>query len=264
MKEMVMTASIGGNKTKAHSPYMPTTFDEVIADGVKSFRAGAAQLHVHGRNRAGEHTFDPVNMQELIETFRAECPGVVVQISAGDTYHAPQELLVPLLKLQPDLLSLAVQETEEETIALIRIFDEYGVRPVVECFDMEKARQACHLFRAGYFEKKPLNLELVFEGEDKGRPFSALAAELMELDALCSGEAIEWSICGGDKHEAATQALAIALGGHVRTGLEDHYRNSDGAFFTESLCTVLPALQLCQLLGRTAASPQRARELLGV
>ena len=262
MKPMVMTASICGNKTKENSPYMPTTFDEVIADGIKSFQAGAAQLHIHGRDHEGNHTFEPVVFGQLLEAFRAKCPGAVIQASAGDTYHDPENLLVPLLKLKPDLLSLAVQETKEETLALLTYFDEYGVRPIVECFNMEQARQAYEIFLEGHFHK-PLNLELVFEGKDIGRPFSALAAELMEVAAMAKDGGIEWSICGGDNHEPATQAMAMALGGHVRTGLEDRYQDFDGTYFTESLGTVVPALQQCKMLGRPNATPQEAHEILG-
>ena len=264
MTPMVMTASICGNKTKAYSPYMPETFDETLADGIKSFQAGAAQLHIHGRDRAGNHTFEPGIYGELLAAFRTHCPGAVLQASAGDTYHDPEGLLVPLLKLKPDLLSLAVQETPEQTLALLAYFDEYGVRPIVECFSIEQARQAYDLFVAGHFHR-PLNLELVFEGQDIGRPFSALAAELLEVAGMADAQSggIAWSICGGAHHEPATQALAIALGGHVRTGLEDRYQDFDGSYFTESLGTILPAMQLCQTLGRPLATPQQAHEILG-
>jgi len=263
LQAMLMTASICGNKTKADSPYMPVTFEASVADGIKSYRAGAAQLHIHGRDHDGNHTFDPAVYGALIERFRAECPEAIIQASAGDTYHDVEGLLIPLLKLKPDFLSLAAQETREETMALLAVFDQYGVRPVVECFDMEKTRQAVRMFDDGLFAK-PLSLEFVFEGKDKGRPFSALASELMEVEAMCRGKAIVWSICGGANHEPAAQALAVALGGHLRTGLEDRQKGDDGAYFTESLATVLPAMQISALVGRKPATLEQARELLGV
>ena len=263
MKPMVMTASICGNKTLDNSPHMPVTFDLSVADGIKSFQAGAAQLHIHGRDRAGNHTFEPGVYGELIAAFREKCPGAVIQASAGDTYQDPEGLLIPLLKLKPDLLSLAVQETAEKTLTLLEIFDEYGVRPIVESFNIDQTRQVYSLFKEGQI-KLPLNLEVVFEGKDIGRPFSALAAELLEVAEMAKDGSIVWSICGGDNHESATQALAIALGGHVRTGLEDRYQDFDGEYFTESLCTVLPALEMCKMLGRPNATTQQAREILGV
>ena len=59
-------------------------------------------------------------------------------------------------------------------------------------------------------------------------------------------------------------ALALALGGHVRTGLEDVVYSAPGEHAGSNAELVARAASLCEAIGRPVASAAQARELLGL
>ena len=59
-------------------------------------------------------------------------------------------------------------------------------------------------------------------------------------------------------------AYAITLGGHVRTGLENDVELAPGRPATSQGECVEQIVRLAQALGRKVATPQEAREMLGL
>jgi 3-keto-5-aminohexanoate cleavage enzyme len=237
---------------------------EVIEDGIKSFQAGVPQLHIHARDKDGNPTYNPEIFGTILDAFRTNCPDAILQISAGGTYHETKELLIPLLKLKADVVSLSLQNKAEDSIALIKLFDEYSVLPIVECFSIEKLREACHLFEEGHF-KPPMRIEFLFEDKDTGRPFSILANELLEAHRLCSSlPGIVLSVCRGFGHQLPIQAMVVALGGHIRCGLEDKVKDNDGSYFKDSAMIIASVRELAIKINRELADIPQARKILGV
>jgi 3-keto-5-aminohexanoate cleavage enzyme len=265
MTPLIVTASIcGREKSKADSPYFPATMTEIIEDGIKSFHAGVPQLHIHARDKDGNPTYDPEIFGTILDAFRTNCPNVILQISAGGTYHKAEELLIPLLKLRADVVSLSLQDNPEDTIALIKLFDEYRSLPIVECFSVDKLKNACYLFEKGYF-KPPMRIEFLFEDKDTGRPFSVLANELLEAYRLCSSlPGIVLSVCRGAGHQLPIQAMVVALGGHIRCGLEDKVKDNDGSYFKDSAAIIASVRDLAAKVNRELADIPQARRILGV
>ncbi|MDR1931670.1 MAG: 3-keto-5-aminohexanoate cleavage protein [Spirochaetales bacterium] len=265
MDPLIVTASLcGRERFKKDSPYFPATTDEVIAEGISSFKAGVPQLHIHARDKTGNYTYDPQIFGGILDVFRSTCPNVILQISAGGTYQKEEELLIPILKLKADVTTLALQPAKEKNIALIKLFDTYGTHPIVECFSLENIKTACQLFDEGYL-KAPLRIEILFEEDSKGRTFSELAGELLEGAGICSShKEIVWSCCRGDNHQIPLHAMAIALGGHVRAGLEDRIKDNDGQYYRSCLEELAPEMNLSVKMGRKLANVPQARKILGL
>jgi 3-keto-5-aminohexanoate cleavage enzyme len=265
MTPLIITASIcGREKSKADSPYFPATMAEVIEDGIKSFKAGVPQLHIHARDKDGNPTYNTEIFGAILDAFRTNCPNVILQISAGGTYQNAEELLIPLLKLKADVVSLSLQDKTEDSIALIKLFDEYNTLPIVECFSVEKLKEACRLFEKGYL-KPPMRIEFLFEDKDMGRPFSILANELLEAHRLCSSlPGIVLSVCRGLYHQLPIQAMVTALGGHIRCGLEDKVKDNDGSYFKDSAAIVASVREIAVKINRDLADISQARKILGV
>ncbi|HOT24776.1 MAG TPA: 3-keto-5-aminohexanoate cleavage protein, partial [Thermoleophilia bacterium] len=59
-------------------------------------------------------------------------------------------------------------------------------------------------------------------------------------------------------------ALAIAMGGHARVGLEDNIYYRKGELATSNAQLVARAVRLADELGREVATPAEAREILGL
>jgi 3-keto-5-aminohexanoate cleavage enzyme len=66
------------------------------------------------------------------------------------------------------------------------------------------------------------------------------------------------------RHNFAMMAVTLALGGHIRTGLEDVVYIGPGEYAASNAQLVTRAKALCEAIGRPVASPAQAREILGI
>lgn len=264
MLPLIVTASIcGREKLKACSPYFPATKDEVIADGIRSYRCGVPQLHIHARNNEGTYTYDPEIFREILDAFRKECPRAILQISTGGTYTKVDELLIPLLKLKPDMATLTLQPDEQTNIELLKIFEKYEVKPIIECFCIDHAKMALKLMADGHV-KGPMNLEFLYDDHVE-LPFTEIASRLLEFSDMCSRQGgINWSTCKATNQDPALHAMAIALGGHCRAGLEDRHLYADGSYVKASEDLLSGPMQMAAQLGRPLATYEQAKEILGL
>jgi 3,5-dioxohexanoate:acetyl-CoA acetone transferase len=84
-------------------------------------------------------------------------------------------------------------------------------------------------------------------------------------DDVFGREAYTWSTAGiGYPAQFRLAATALTLGGNVRVGLEDNLRVSAARRAGSNAELVEKAVALSALLDRTPATPDDARELLGL
>ena len=82
------------------------------------------------------------------------------------------------------------------------------------------------------------------------------------MDELCPGST--WS-CFGVGHSALTMLYgAVALGGHIRVGMEDNVLYSKGVLAQSNAQFVERAVRVSREFGREVATPADAREILGL
>ena len=72
-----------------------------------------------------------------------------------------------------------------------------------------------------------------------------------------------WTVAGIGPAEIPLAAAAIAMGGHVRVGIEDNLRLPDGTLATNAQL-VAAAAAIAKVTGRGIASPAEARKVLGL
>ena len=61
--------------TRAQTPHVPLSVDEIIADAVAVYDAGARIVHLHARDAGGLPTPDPLLYEKIITGIRRERPG---------------------------------------------------------------------------------------------------------------------------------------------------------------------------------------------
>ena len=91
----------------------------------------------------------------------------------------------------------------------------------------------------------------------------ATAAALVEAAGMLPAGAT-WSVIGVGRTQTPMAMLALAMGGHVRVGLEDNIFYRRGELATGNAQLVERAVRLAGELGRPVATPARARELLAL
>lgn len=261
---LILTAACTGNKwMRKDNPNIPYTTQEIIDDGIAAIDAGASMMHVHVRTDDGTPTLKPEPFVPVIEAYKKHSPDIIIQMSVGGMQGRTFELLEPLLQLRPDLASFNLTEPDHDTIYMAEKFAQYGVKPVIECFSLDMLRGSHALLAEGRI-KSPLFIEMLFPLKDEeGTNFATLSGQLLEFCRWLPKGAV-WSTTRGGSGHVRLQALGAALGGHLRTGLEDCISYKKGEYVKSSAELVAQAASIAKLMGRKIATPQEARTILGI
>jgi 3-keto-5-aminohexanoate cleavage enzyme len=249
------------------NPNHPKDFDDIVRHGVGAVRAGAAILHIHARTRDGEPTQAPDVYEELTDAIRAEEPDVIVNFTTGGSPGMSEDERLGPLHARPELASLdcgslnfGPQIFENSPAFIERAAGEMrdaGVKPEIECFEAGMVVAGAKLVERGVIEAPPL-FQLVL-GVPGGAP--ARVDTLCHLVALLPAGA-NWAAAAIGAPHFPLMAAALAMGGHIRTGMEDVAYLARGRFAETNAQLVERAAQLCAAIGRPVATPAQAREIL--
>jgi len=268
---VIITAALTGSRiTKEQTPAIPVTPEEIAAEGIAAWRAGAAVVHVHVRDAAGRGAQDMDAFRHVVSALRAETDVVLCLTTSGiPGRNLPTAERIAPLALRPEMASFdagtirmeaGMFVNEPEFLdALAAAALAGGVKLELECFDLSMVAQALRYHAAGKIPA-PLHFQFV-TGTRYGMPATAqalvAAVDLLPADAT-------WSVIGVGRTQTPMAMLALAMGGHVRVGLEDaiHYRR--GELATGNAQLVERAVRLAGEIERPVATPDQAREILGL
>lgn len=265
---LIITVALTGNvNTKARNPSLPCSGDEIAEDVRKCAAAGATVFHLHARDENEKPTQRLDIIRANVKKVKALCPDVIVQISTGGRAGTGQERIDPI-DLLPEMgsfstgtvnLNPVVYENSPKLIDdLAKKYQETGVKPQIEVFDHSMITNALEQVKKGVLTP-PLDFAFVM-----GAP-GAQDAKLHNLAFLVQSlpPGSTWNTIGVGKHGIPLAACAIAMGGHVRVGLEDTNRMPDGTIATNEKL-VQKVVEIAKAMGREVATPDQAREVLGL
>ena len=237
--------------------------------GIDAARAGAAALHIHARTRDGEVTQDAGTYGEIRDAIRAEAPDVILNFTTGGSVGMSDDERLGSLPAQPELASLdcgtmnfgdaVFQNTPQFIDRMAREMLERGVKPEIECFDVGMVAAGARLVHDELVAEPPL-FQLVL-GVRGGAP--ARVDTLVHLVSLLPPGSV-WAAAAIGPPHFPLMAAALAMGGHIRSGMEDVAYVARGEFATSNAQLVTRAVALCEAIGRPVATPAQARELLGI
>ncbi len=268
MEPLIITvAPVGAELTKAQTPHLPVTPEQLgdVAAAVEA--AGASILHVHCRNDDGSNSQTVERFGQAHSAIRARS-NLIVQFSTGGAIGmTPDERAAPL-ELRPEMATLTCgtvnfgDDIFENSFPIMRgilaVMRRYGVRPELEIFDKGHLSNARRLHREGLLEF-PQHVDFVL-GVPGG--LEATVSNLCDLvDDLPEG--CTWSVAGIGRAQLPMSVAAIAMGGHVRVGLEDNIYYSKGKLASNE-ALVARVVRIAQEAGRPVCRPGDARELLGL
>lgn len=264
---MITCAMVGAEITREQTPHLPISAEEIAADAEACWKAGAAVVHIHVRDPEGRPTQDPEVFAEAERQIRQRCD-VIVQYTTGGAVGTPVERrLAPLLN-RPEMATLTtgtvnfgdeIFENPWSTIeALARKMLELDVRPELEIFDFGMVDNALRLIHEGLL-RAPYHFDFVL-----GVPgaLSARPQHLVHLVSLLPANST-WQVAAVGRHQLPLTTMAMAMGGHVRVGLEDNIYYSKGVL-AKNHELVARAARIAQELGRPLMTPTQARKALGM
>jgi len=268
---IICVAITGSVPQKSDNPAVPITVDEQVDSTHAAFEAGAAVAHCHVREEDGTPTSDPERFARLKEGLEKHCPGMILQFSTGGRSGAGQTR-GGMLPLRPDMASLSVgsnnfptrvYENPPDLVAwLSSEMQKYQVVPEIEAFDLSHILQAIALHGAGKLYGA-LYVQFVMGVKNAmpaDRDVFDFYVRLMQERAPDA----QWCAAGIGANQIRVNEWAIAAGGHTRTGLEDNVRLDRNTLAPSNAALVMRAVDLCERYERSVATPDQARDILGL
>lgn len=266
---IISVATTGSWPTKGQNPALPTTEAEIAASAIACRAAGAAIVHIHVRDENGRVTCDPARyarVRSLVED--AGCDAIINMSTGGGA-----GLVTDAQRMQPVTLSPEIASFDCGSLnfgdgvfvnspaflnELADLMTTHGVLPEIECFEPGHVWNALRLIDDGKLQP-PFWFQFVL-GVRGGSP--PTVKQLLNLVEMLPPEA-SWSVCAIGRAQLPINVAALAMGGHVRTGLEDnlYYRRGELAS-NEQLVARLA--RIAAEVGRPVATPDEARTILGL
>jgi len=270
-KVIISAALTGAMTPKDVNPNIPLTPEEIAEDAYKCWQAGAAIVHLHMRDENGIGTMNKELFKKTIELIKAkpDCDVVINCTTSGDNRASYEDRMAHLDYVKPEIASYdagsfnwmpnGIFDNAPQFLEPLGLkMKELGIKPEIEVFD------SGFVNIANYYVKKevlraPLHYQFVL-GVLGG--MEASVKNLCYLkDMLPEGST--WSALGIGKHHLPIMYATLALGGHLRVGLEDNIYYGKGRLAT-NVALVERAARVIREFGKEVAAPDEAREILSM
>lgn len=294
-KLIICVCPTGSWLMKDFNPNVPIQPEEIGEEVYRCWNEGASIVHIHARDKDGNATTDPNVFREIDRCIRAKGCEIIIQHSCSpgrgpgqvmksELKDVPENLLfaavdkgLDALEPNPEMGSLDIgisvlSGTPGERIFLwtrafvekaAKIMLEKKIKPEPEVYTVGGMVEVNELIRKGllikpYWISFCLGMERTVQHVTPFTPKNLIhLVDQLPEDSLFTTLGI-----GPVETPAVTQS--ILLGGHVRVGFEDNPYYSKGVLAKNNAEVVTRVAHIGRDLGREIASPDEARELLGI
>ena len=299
-RKVIITCAITGSiHTPSMSPHLPLTPDEIAEQAIEAAQAGAAILHLHARNPAdGRPAFEPSVYQQFLPRIHQATNAVINVTTGGSINMTLAQRIAGAQDISAEMASCNMGSMNFATFPILdrmkefrfgwerdyiegtrssifrntfadieQIFETlgrtHGTRFEFECYDVGHLYSLKHFVDRGLVNG-PLFLQFVL-GVLGG--IGADTENLVYMKRVADklfGQSYQWSVLGAGRHQMPLATQSILMGGHVRVGLEDSLHIENGKLATSNAEQVRKIRGILESLGHEVASPDEARQLLGL
>lgn len=269
-RTIITVAPTGAESPPDAHPALPVTLADLVTTALQCRSTGAAMIHVHLRDDEGRPTLDPDALAEAVAALR-QGTDLIVQLSTGGSVRDPLDARLAVLDARPDSCSLTTGTVNfgddvfhnpwPFVVELYQRTQDLGILPEFELFDLGHVAALNRLLDSyGAPAGGHVHADFVL-GVPGGMPGSvpALAAGVAMLPPGAT-----WSATGIGRSSVPVLFGALALGGHVRVGLEDTLTYAAGRPVRDNAELVERAARLAGEVQRPPATPAQARTILGL
>jgi uncharacterized protein (DUF849 family) len=296
LRKVIITAAMTGQgATPVMSPYLPLSPKQIADDAVKAWEAGAAIVHIHARKpETGEPTPSLDIFREIVTDIKKRC-NVVINITTGGA-GTPEERIKVVPEFKPEMATLncgslsgtAIQVYErskdkiqyewekkflqreefifENTYKMMREYSQAcrdnNTRPEVEIWDIGQISAVKFMIDRGYVDT-PVPLQFVM-GALSGMPATISTLVFVYQRARETIGDFSWSVAAVGRDQIPIGAATLAMGGHVRVGLEDSLYAGYGRLARSSAEQVEKIVNIAKELSIKPATPDDVREMLNL
>jgi uncharacterized protein (DUF849 family) len=296
-KKIIISCAVTGSiHTPSMSPYLPVTAQDIAASALGAAAAGAAIVHLHARNPIdGRPDQSPDAFAPFLRVIKQSSNVVVNLTTGGSPYMPVEERVQPAAVWKPELASLNMgsmnfglfpmlkrfkafkHEWEPQMLEnskdlvfrnsfkdiayVLNTLNDTGARYEFECYDTS------HLYNLHYFwteglVKPPLFIQTCFGLLGGIGPHPDDVMHMKRTADRLFGDQYHWSALGAGRSQMPIAAMAAAMGGNVRVGLEDSLWLGKGTLAPTNASQVMQVRKIIEGLGLEVASPDEARASL--
>ena len=271
MDPLVITvAPVGGELTRAQQPNLPLSAEEIAEEVARCREEGASIVHLHVRDEGGEPTQGRDHFARAIDAIKRAAPDIIIQTSTGGSVGMTEDQRSQPLDLKPEMATLTTgtvnfgDEVFENPFPLVERFflrmREIDVQPEFEVFDTGMVETARRLVRDHDADGHHLHFDLVL-GVPGG--MAGTAGAVLHMASILPAGAT-WSATGIGRTHLPVTLTALAAGGHVRTGFEDTIHYAKGRLAASNAELIARVARIAAETGREVATPEQAREIVGI
>lgn len=296
-KAIITAALTGSIHTPSMSPYLPVTAKQLIDECLAVYAAGGAVAHIHTRDqKTGMPNADQDVYQEVAGEVKKQCDLILCTTTGGKLGAPVSERVKVATTLKPELASLNagslnfalfhiadhidayqydwekpyLEGTEDfifpNTFRTMRefleIFETTGTKPEFEIYDMGMINNLAFLIKEGIV-KKPVYLQFVL-GILGGMPATPEnLVYLVDTARRQIGDFV-FSVCAAGNKQFPLCTQSLLMGGNIRVGLEDNLYIEKGVLAKSNAEQVAKMVRIARELGIKPATPQEARQILGL
>jgi uncharacterized protein (DUF849 family) len=297
-KVIITCAVTGAIHTPSMSPHLPVTADEIAQASIEAAAAGAAIIHLHARDPLdGRPDQRPEAFTPFLSRIKAECDAVINLTTGGSPYMQVQERIQPALVHRPEVASMNMGSMNFGLFPMLQRFKEFrhswektylegskdlifrntygdleyaltelsasGTRYEFECYDTAHLYNLAHFIDRGLV-KPPFFVQTVFGilGGIGTHPDDVMHMK-RTADRLFGAD-YRWSVLGSGRSQMKIAAMAAAMGGNVRVGLEDSLWIGPGQLARTNAEQVRKVRAIIEGLGMEIATPAEARDILAL
>lgn len=282
MAKTIITAALTGAVTPA-GYNIPETPEQIAADAYEVWKLGAAVVHLHMRDDQGLGVMDKEKFRETIRLIREhkDCDVIINCTSSGDNRVSGGDPAGNAKRMEHHRELKGIEmgsydagsfnwmpggvfmNTPQFLQELGDLYIERGIKPEIEVFDAGMLGVADYYVKKGHLPaKNHYQLCLGVLG--------AMAATVDNLLYLKNQlpEGSTWSAFGVGAGHLPILFATLALGGHIRVGLEDNVifgkdENGNKIMATNKML-VERAVAAVKAYGNQPATSAEAREILGI
>lgn len=274
-KRIITVATTGAWPTKENTPNVPIEPHEIAEEIYNCWKAGAAIAHIHCRNNEGKAAMIFEKFEEAVSLIRArkDCDIIINLTTSGGVNLLEDDRIKPFFELVPEMASYdcGTMNWQHTTIfennpkfleRLGTLMQQKGVKPEIEVFDPGMIYNAGYLLKKEYL-KAPLHFQFCM-GVPGGIGASTKNLVFMKdtMEEVAPGST--WSAFGVGASAMEILYATVAMGGHVRVGMEDNVYYKKGVLADSNMQFVSRARRIIEEFGCEAASPEEARQILGL
>jgi uncharacterized protein (DUF849 family) len=277
--KVIITAALTGAVTPPGYD-IPTTPERIAEDAYQCWKLGAAIVHIHTRADDGLGAMNTEHFAQICKLIRAheDCDVVLNCTSSGYSakHPATEEDRYRHFQLTPEIEmgsydagsfnwmpSLVFLNSPQFLEKLGNVYLENHVKPEIEIFDAGMLGITDYFVKQGSLSS-PCHYQFCL-GVLGG--MSATVENLLYLRSHIP-EGSTWSAFGVGAAHLPIMYAALALGGHIRVGLEDNvvfgYDGDGKKIMATNMMLVQRAVDAVRTFGKQPATPAEAREILGI